>query len=267
MKNRIAAVLVLYNRSLHSSESFQTLLKDSSIPLLVYDNSPLPQRIESKEELSYYHNKANSGVSGAFNYAMKWVREKDFSHLLLLDSDSSFPEGALNEYKEALFQNSRSVILPAMLSGGHKISPFYFKWGKSWYGDNLSFGELTSNKIIAINSGSLLPVSLMEDLGGFNSDLPLDWSDVEFMRRLRRKGYSFVHIPLKVQHGLSEHIEKDINSAKYRYRLYLKGIKLVSNSFLERLMMLFWAKLKALKLCIKYKTFWFLMHYTRNFYA
>jgi GT2 family glycosyltransferase len=267
VKNKIAAVLVLYNKSLASSETFQTLLKGATIPLLVYDNSPEAQPITSNGLVSYYYNASNAGVSGAYNYAMKWARENTFSHLLLLDSDSLFPEKAWEEYKAAVSQYPANVILPAMLSGGHKISPFYFKWGKSWYGDDIAVGELSSNKVIGINSGTILPIAIMEELGGFNEELPLDWSDVEFMRRLRKENKHFVHIPLEVGHALSEHAEKDLNRAKFRYRLYLKGLKLVARNLSERLLMLFWAKMKALKLCIKYKTLWFLMHYTRKFYA
>jgi len=259
----IAAVIVIYNKAIKNSETFQSLLSDLDIPILVYDNSTKRQESGSLNNVEYQYDSSNSGVSKAYNYAIAWAKKKNCSHLLLLDSDSEFPKDAILEYEKTILEYPEKIVLPAMISNGHKISPFYFKSGKSQYGDDIKFGDLELGKIVAINSGMLIPLKQID--GGFNENLPLDWSDIDFIRIL--ENVKAIHIPLEVHHGLSEHEDRNISSAKYRYITYLKGIKLVALNFRERLLMLFWAKLKALKLCLKYKTLWFIFHFTRNFYA
>ena len=264
---KMAAVIVLYQKNLIETESFQSILKDLDIPILVYDNSPLQQEVLQKNNIEYYHNPANPGVSEAYNYAAKWAGEKTCTHLLLLDSDSSFSEGAFENYKKAVKKNPDELILPQVMSSGFKISTFYFKYGKSFYGDKIPVGTIELKQLAAINSGMLIPLKWFKALGGYSTHLPLDWSDIEFVRRFAKKKKTAIHIPLVIQHGLSEHQQESIESAKRRYGIYLRGIKNVSTSFTEYLLMLLWAKLKAIKLCFKYKTTWFLFHYALNFYA
>jgi len=264
---QIAAVLVIYNTKILDCDSYKTLLASVDFPILIYDNSPNSQEFPSKPNITYRNNPSNPGVSKAYNEAAKWAKALSCSHLLLLDSDSLFPENAIQEYLRVAQESVNALLLPEMKSGNHKISPFYFNYGKSHYGDNIFFGEINLGKIVAINSGTLIPIRLFDEAGGFNEKLPLDWSDVHFYRKLKKFKPKVIHISLTVNHGLSEHSNRDLTSAKYRFRVQLKGIKHVSTNFGERLLMLFWIKLKALKLCFHYKTPWFILHYSRYFYA
>lgn len=266
-KSKVAAVMVLYKKNINEAETFLTLLNKLSIPTLIYDNSPTAQNGMLPDYVSYRHNAQNPGVSQAYNEASIWAENQGCTHILLLDADSSFPQKAFELYLNEVLKSPDALILPAMLSGGHKISPFYFKLGKTYYGDSIKFGRLQLGKMVAINSGTLLPIRLLKEVGGFNEQLPLDWSDIDFMRRLSKRNPQVVHIPLEIQHGLSEHQVESLDAVKFRYQHYLKGIKIVSEDFLERMLMLFWAKLKALKLGFKYRSTWFIFHYIRNFYA
>ena len=100
----------------------------------------------------------------------------------------------------------------------------------------------------------------------FNETLPLDWSDVYFFRRLSKTSIKVQHIALKINHGLSEHEQGNLASAKFRFDLYLRGIPEVSEGSWEKLLMYFWAKLKAIKLVLRHKSLWFLTQYLRRLY-
>ena len=264
--SKIAAVMVVYNQSVEETETYRSLLRNANFSYLIYDNSPEPQRIEKSKGGTYIHNSKNPGVSKAYNEAIKWAKSISASHLLLLDSDSIFPENSEEMYKKSIVEFPNKLILPSLFSQQRKISPFYFSIGKSHYGDKIEEGELILGKKLAINAGALLPLVQLNNIR-FNEMLPLDWSDVEFFRKLACTSTEVQHISLIIQHGLSEHEERPLTSAKFRFSLYLKGISIVSSGVFEKLMMYFWAKLRALKMSFQYKTSWFLIQYVKNFYA
>lgn len=263
---QIAAVIVLYKEQLDETETFSSLLRHLDWPLLIYDNSPNPQEIKDANRTTYVHNPSNPGVSTAYNHAMEWARSISASHLLLLDSDSVFPDNAKSVYEGMVSKFSQDLILPSLFSQGKRVSPFYFHGGKTHYGEGISYGALSLGRILAINAGAMLPLDSIEDVK-YNESLPLDWSDVNFFRKLSKKTLKTQHIRLVIQHGLSEHAERSLASAQYRFSLYLSGILIVADRWTERSKMLFWAKLKAVKLCYTYRTFWFGIEYIRKTHA
>ena len=261
---KIAAVLVVYEQVISETETYRTLLKNTNIPYLVYDNSLNEQVLEGKN-MSYVHNSNNPGVSKAYNEAIKWAKKIKVSHLLLLDSDSVFPDSAFEQYEAAILTFPNQLILPSLVSANRKISPFYFSNGKTHYGDYIEEGQMQLGEKLAINAGSLLPINALGNIC-FNETLPLDWSDVYFFRRLSKTSIQAQHIALKINHGLSEHQQRNLASVKFRFDLYLRGIPEVSEGSWEKLLMYFWAKLKAIKLAFRYKSLWFLTQYLRRLY-
>ncbi|MFT6165734.1 MAG: GT2 family glycosyltransferase [Vicingaceae bacterium] len=263
-KINIAAVVVLYNEEIESSKTYNSLLKNSQFPVFVYDNSSLKQKTKGKEGFTIVFDTSNPGVSKAYNQAWKWAEQNKYTHLLLLDSDSTFPENSESKYIEAVNNYPEKIIIPSMISNKRKISPFYFKFGKSHYGDNISFGKIQLGKIVAINSGLVVPVNAFRKTGGYNEKLPLDWSDVFFIRKASAVNVEAFHIPLEVGHGLSEHTVNSLKSTHFRFKTQLKGISLVALSALEKYQMYFWMALKSIKLSIRYRSFWFLANFFKR---
>jgi len=261
---KIAAVLVVYEQVISETETYRTLLKNTNIPYLVYDNS-LNEQVVEGENMSYVHNPNNPGVSKAYNEAINWAKKIKASHLLLLDSDSVFPDFAFEQYEAAILTFPNRLILPSLVSENRKISPFYFSNGKTHYGGSIEEGQMQLGEKLAINAGSLLPINALGNIR-FNETLPLDWSDVYFFRRLSKTSIQAQHIALQINHGLSEHQQKNLESAKLRFDLYLRGIPEVSEGSRERLLMYFWAKLKAIKLALHYKSLWFPTQYLKRLY-
>jgi glycosyltransferase involved in cell wall biosynthesis len=266
-KPQIAAVMVVYNQKVDETKTYKSFLYNCAFPILIYDNSPTSQEVTLPINFKYFHNPKNPGVSAAYNCAAHWAKENGSTHLLLLDSDSSFPVNAAELYLKAMEENGDKIILPTMKSENRKISPFYFKWGKTWYGDNIKEGVIKLGNILAINSGMLIPIKVFESVNGFNPDISLDFSDIDFVYRISKKYHSASHIPLLVNHGLSEHEEKPIESVKFRFGTYLQGLKRVSVEPATKPLMWYWAKLKALKLSLKHGTSYFFIQYLKSFFS
>lgn len=264
MEVKLAAVIVLYKEKLEATTSYLSLLKEANLPIFCYDNSPHPNEPSGIENLTYVSNPENPGVSTAYNAAWVWAKEHGISHLLLLDTDSKFPEKTIEQYLIYLEANPEKIIAPSVYSKQRRISPFYFKYGKSFYGDNIKYGDFTLGEMIAINSGTVVPLKVLEECKGFEQSLPLDWSDVYFMRKAGKLGFKAFHMDMRVEHGLSEHENQSTASVKYRFGLQLEAIKIVSNSMNEKFLMLFWACLKSVKLSFRHKTSWFISHFIKN---
>ncbi|RYE13971.1 MAG: glycosyltransferase, partial [Rickettsiales bacterium] len=120
MVNNILAVIVLYNTPLQNSKTFQSILKALKEPgekldILIYDNSFSSQIIDrsiltSNINLSYHHDKSNSGLSKAYNYAAT-IAEKDHKNwLLFLDQDTTFTSDIFDQYYSAV-QNYPTIKL------------------------------------------------------------------------------------------------------------------------------------------------------------
>ena len=261
---KIAVVVVIYNEQIGNVKSYQSLLK-YCVPedVLIYDNSRSAQ--ENPYGFHYLHDPSNPGVSKAYNYAASQAISKSYSHLLILDSDSEFPKDALETYRKAARKNPNRLILPQVVADGKVISPFWFKWGKSWYGEHIKEGKLEFWQIAAINSGTLIPLFEFEKTKGYDENIPLDWSDIAFCRQLGRLNIGGVKLPMQIKHDLSESNLSSWELAKFRFKTYMLGMKATPAKHLfEALLMVIWAKLKALKLVWRYKSFWFLLHYSRK---
>jgi GT2 family glycosyltransferase len=261
---KIAAVMVIYEEPISTSKSYQSLLKYlPAEDVLIYDNSKSSQ--DNPSSLNYIHDPSNPGVSKAYNHAASWAVAQDHSHLLLLDSDSEFPKDAIETYRKAASLHQDRLILPHIIANGSSISPFWFKWGKSWYGHHIPLGKLEFNNKAAINSGTLIPLSQFQRTKGYNENIPLDWSDIAFCRQLSQLNIGGVKISMVVDHDLSESKASSLDAAKFRFKTFMIGMQNTpSTQFFERLLMLIWAKLKALKLSLKHRSFWFTLYYFRK---
>lgn len=257
---KIVAVVVIYEEHLFNTATYKSLLAEGHIPFLVYDNSKQAQTFGSIENITYVHDPQNGGVSKAYNKAIIWAKEMGATHLLLLDSDSTFPVNSIEVFEQAALENENTIILPELISSGRKISPFYFYNGKTHYGENIMPGKLELGKKLAINASCILPLAKLEDKHRFNEKLPLDWSDIYFFRKMGRQGLKAVHIPLRVEHGLSDHEQKTFTSAQYRFKLLLDGVVEVGETKWERIQIYFWVFLKAIRLSIRYRSVWFIAY-------
>ena len=263
----IAAVIVLYKESLSETKTFQTLLKGGALTFVVYDNSPNPIKNDYPGATKVFQDPKNPGVSKAYNQAYKWAERNAHTHLLLLDSDSVFPENAISQYIQVATENPKQVLLPEVRSKDRKISPFYFSYGKSFYGDNISYGMINQQSIVGINSGLLVPLNAFDLIGGFNEDLPLDWSDLYFLRRAKKKGVKLFHFNLQIKHGLSEHQAQGMSASRFRFLCQLKAISLVAEGRIEKGFIYLWLFLKSIKLSLHFKSISFLKVYFKNLHV
>lgn len=167
--------------------------------LLVYDNSEtLSKELEVavcaiSNKVIFKHFGQNEGIAKRLNQAIEYAVQKGEKHLLMMDQDSSFPNGDFYKYAEYISNNS----LPNVAQFGVNCQP--------------DFTPISTNpeKVISlITSGSVLAIDCIQQIGMFDENLFIDFVDTEFSHRVTNKGYvnlQFTNIVLN--HSIGTRVE------------------------------------------------------------
>jgi GT2 family glycosyltransferase len=230
---QILAVVVLYKRALGNSQTIRGLAAclerhpelRRSIRLLVWDNSPSPlaQR-DLPFPFEYKHSSQNVGVSGAYNRALEIAEKLSCSWILLLDQDTTIPDDYLNRmiaYSQQLESKSEiAAIAPFLLDGDKTITPGIIRF----YGITLMsrpFSGVYSKEVYAGNSGTLMRVAALREIGGYDERFWLDYSDIVMFHHLYRQGKRlYVAGDLQLPHVISS-ADYDGLMSPERYRNFM----------------------------------------------
>jgi GT2 family glycosyltransferase len=215
---QVLIVVVQYRTALENAPVIQSLdrcfsqnpslLKDFNI--LVWDNSPASHAIPDglSFPLEYRHTGENLGVSGAYNNAAQMALERGAQWLLLLDQDTLLPPDFLTrmgDYAQRLAPQQRiAAAAPTVRMGQTRISPkVTVRWGKSVDPPADLNGE-ERRELVLVNTGLLLRVVALSQIGGYDPDFWLDFSDRYLCHMLAQKGFSiWLAADLQLQHHVS----------------------------------------------------------------
>jgi rhamnosyltransferase len=210
---RILAVAVTYNPEIALLAQVLGSVSPQVQGLVVVDNgSSNAKDIRSTVDKiggQVIANAENIGIAAAQNQGVDHARAAGFSHVLLLDQDTVLSSGMVADLTENL------NALEQEQGGVAAIGPAYYELNSQQQtrayranGFRLSRLPLTSEtqpvaSDFIIASGSLVPLSVLETVGGFKEDLFIDLVDVEWCFRARAAGYrSFLSPTAAVEHRL-----------------------------------------------------------------
>lgn len=214
---RILIVVVRYRTPLDQSSVMQSLAQafsadpslEQSFTTLVWDNSPDPlTNPVAAFPFEYRHTGENLGVSGAYNRAMELAEQRGDTWLLLLDQDTTLPSGlleAMHTYAARL-EGDRHVaaVAPSILMHQTLVSP---KVTAKWSGARdfpAGFSGATSQEVVLVNTGLLLRVAALRQMGGFSEDFWLDFSDRYLCHMLAKHHFSvWIASELRLAHHIS----------------------------------------------------------------
>lgn len=252
--NDVLIILVCYNVDLSNLNLLKNLKGQD---ILVYDNSKNKQEV--KEKIYYYYNSDNPGVSKAYNYGIRLARKLKKKYVLLLDHDTMFNLDSLNEYMKMSTKYGEDYIYAPIIGGNSKIySPFIetkvrniiqdpdtFKYEEEYKLDNKSL----------INSGLMIPLKIIEMIGGFNDKIKLDFSDIYFISKYKEFRNEVILVNIKLEHGLSG--DEGLNKVKElnRFRYYCNGAREFKKSSELKLKLNLFVLFRMLRLMMKYKSF------------
>lgn len=224
---KLTVIVVLYNLKVEKSKTVQTLMKSSlfqskyrnDVQFIIYDNSlerqNLDRKITNDVNISYKHDKRNLGIATAYNYA--WEQAKKHSEwLLLLDHDTEITE----EFATKLMTlngdwKGIGAIVPKIEFNGTHISPVFSKSLRPLKTEPPSIG-IQEEPVMAINSGSLINMDFLNQIGGFNVQFPLDYLDHWIFYELYRKGWKVYIQDITLNHDLSVMDYNSISLNRYK---------------------------------------------------
>ena len=190
---RITALVVIYNRRCEESPSCEGLRADPNARAVIVDNSTEENgnaRYCARRGFGYIAMGGNFGLAKAYNRGIAWIKENtDATHVLLLDDDTTLPDGFLTHTAAQIEAKARaSVFCPLVQDEQGLLSPCRI--------DGLRVtriadpAHLTAPMFTAINSGLVIDLRVFDDYA-YDEGYFLDYIDHAFFRDMKTRGVKF----------------------------------------------------------------------------
>lgn len=226
-RHGILVVVVVYNQEINKCDTFRSLLFELS-DVFVYDNSlvsGLNREIAEERGWTYFHNPENPGLSVAYNTAAQYAKEHHFCWLLICDQDTVFPHGYYNHCVS--YSSSKlevPLFAPIVMGRESVISPARSVCHMICKSKETPTGVCYLSKYAVINSGMLINVCAFLQVGGYNENVALDYSDYQFVDRLRQKYKMFYIMPDVCVQNFSNDCHNDEQKLA-RFKLFCSSLK------------------------------------------
>lgn len=238
----LTILIVLYEVEYNSSSSYKSIVKSLNVinnsfnnfNVIIYDNSKLVQKINSEDikklKIHYFSDRQNGGVSMAYNYAYSFAVQNNHSWLLLLDHDTELNKNYFSELSTILksihLDNDIVSIVPKIFFQKNNFSPCKVKWGGVHRPIDLNYvGPYNKGEIMAIGSATVLRVSFMKEIGGFNQIFWLDCQDRWLFKKFFELKKTVYIMKSKIEHELSIlNFKKLMNFNKYENQIFYESL-------------------------------------------
>ncbi len=259
-ENRVAAVVVTFNRKELLKECIEALLQQSfkEYDILIIDNASTDGTVDyisdyiEKNAVQYYNTGKNLGGAGGFNYGVKKAVENGYGYIWLMDDDTIPYTDSLAELIKA-----DNILTDKKINYGFLSSTAVWKDGtackmnrqlqvKDWY----NYSELLREGIIKVFTATFvsffIKAAVVKDMGLPISEFFIWSDDVEYSGRIAKKYPCYVAGRSQVLHSTANNDGSDIardngdrlNRYKFAYRneVYIakrNGIKSMGRQFFK----------------------------------
>ena len=206
MITRVKAVMTAYRPDVATLEESLTATATQVEALLLVANDGAPWSCQLPANVSLLRQTKNIGLGAAYNLAARWAREQGATHLLLLDQDSVPESGMVAALMEG-FQQAGPVaaVGPLWRDSRTREDGFFVRlarWGVRKY--KPAAGEIVPVDFL-INSGSLISLAALADIGPFDESLFLEHTDTDWALRAGAKGYRLYGVArARLDHALGD---------------------------------------------------------------
>lgn len=230
---KILYVLVLYQQQLEDSITYQSLMQhlDASqddFRLLIYDNSPTSQLINTDNHFSYYHDKKNGGIQAAYQYGFDIAKQENISWICFLDQDTKLSLPYLTSLQEKTLQlqsNNEIVgLVPKVNSHGQRISPTFSNSVRPLRQKQKPTVGINAWPITAIASGTCLKTAFISSIDGFHSPFQLDYFDHWLFWKIRQQQKKVFVLEATLEHDLSVLHYQDLSVDRYCAILHAENL-------------------------------------------
>ena len=170
--------------------------------LIIWDNSPLEENLneilpsllgKDRSKVIWKGDGQNHYIASAINFAWFYARNNHYDLILIMDQDSRW-----NDFHS--FKNE--VVRHCQSSYNHVYCPYIIG------NDDLDGFIITKDlqeKRIFINSGTVIPTSILNAIGGADESFPLDALDHDLAIRIQKAGYTIICLTKhKLNHSVGD---------------------------------------------------------------
>lgn len=248
---KVLAVVITYFPDLELLKSGIDSYLEYVDEVVIWDNTPQKEKkneLPDNDKIKYLSRGKNVGISQALNYVLSYAIDNKYDYLLTMDQDSSicntnilFERVLLNSNKPLGIYGTGQIHNKSIKEGIKRyIFSFYsslFPLKQVAYSDlnekekkkySKKYGNLFNSTTThyrlcryRITSGSLIPISVLREIGGYEKEFFVDGIDVELSYRARAKGfYTYAINGCCLRHRFGESINKQVLGIKINIPSY-----------------------------------------------
>lgn len=206
-ENGVCAVIVTYNIGKKVLDGIASLMPQVQ-HIVVVDNSSSDNSYHVVRDYAAQHEghltvlcNLTNNLAKAQNMGIAEAKKRGFAWVLLLDHDSVAESGMvqtlLTYYHQLHHQEAPiAVIVPNIhdrFSARRASYLTHYKGVLPWR-RHFTDQPILYDILVAIASGSLIPMSVLEDVGGMDEDFCIDQVDFEWCLRAVSRGYHIVAV-------------------------------------------------------------------------
>lgn len=214
---QLLAIIVLYNCKAEDSKTLNSLIDHlnetpsifENFRIIIYDNGVMRQEIDSTIpfKFQYVHDPSNRGLAVAYNYALNKAVIDSCDWLLLFDQDSCVPRDFIGKLMLDLDRiqamDSVVAVVPKMRYKNIFFSPSRVLFGGVHRPINMGCRGIYESRIFAIGSGSVIRVSFLKKIKGFNELFWMDCLDRWLFHTIETEGRQVFVSDSIIDHELS----------------------------------------------------------------
>ncbi|HEY1803790.1 MAG TPA: glycosyltransferase [Terracidiphilus sp.] len=227
----VTAVIVLYGMTPEESPAFHSLIEArveaaasrANVSIVLWDNSPSwPSRMVLPEGVAYFHDARNLGLAFAYNQALEIAFRQGSEWLITLDQDTTIPRDYLLSMASAARHYAShpdvGAIVPQIAVGRKRLSPNRFALNAvpQWFCSG--FRGIPDEPVFAMNSGAMVRMDALRQIGGYDLRFPLDYSDAVVFHLLHQHGKRvYIEGNLQLHHEFSMmDMNRLVSEGRYR---------------------------------------------------
>lgn len=231
----IDTIYVTYNAEIELLEKSIKSIASQVRKVYIVDNTPNKDlRLDSfqNEKVEIIYLGDNYGIAYAQNVGIKKSLENNAEFIMLSDQDTCYPQDYIYNMLKVFQKNINiAAVAPNYIDinkkgkreGFIKVFPIVFK--RFFPKDGLH------EVLQVIASGKIINAKYLKDIGLMNEDLFIDWVDLEWCWRARRKGYKIIgNADVVINHKLGDR-SKDLLIREVNLRNYIRHYYTTRNAF------------------------------------
>ena len=231
----IDAIYVTYNAEIELLEKSIKSIASQVRKVYIVDNTPNKDlRLDSfqNEKVEIIYLGDNFGIGYAQNIGIKKALENGAEYIMLSDQDTVYPHNYISNMLKVFEKDYKIVaVAPRFKDVNKKREEGFFIIDVPVFFKKIFPKSGLYEIMQAIASGIVIRTKHLETIGLMNEDLFIDWVDLEWCWRARRKGYKIIgNADVVIEHRLGDK-SKNLWFMEVTLKSYIRHYYTTRNAF------------------------------------